>query len=92
MGVGHQLNSSNTDICWQCKPGDKAYAGEVKWFNEQKGFGFITCKELSEDVFVHYSTIISPGFKTLKAGQLVELCVTRLARGLQTCKLVIKES
>ena len=45
--------------------------GRVKWFNNAKGYGFIITKNGSEDYFVHYSSIAMPGYKTLKAGQLV---------------------
>jgi len=54
--------------------------GTVKWFNESKGFGFIE-QESGEDVFVHYSAILSDGFKTLKEGQSVEFEVTQDAKG-----------
>lgn len=50
--------------------------GLVKWFNESKGFGFITPDNGSKDVFVHFSAIQSGGFKTLNEGQKVEF--TRL--------------
>ena len=46
-------------------------AGTVKWFNESKGFGFITPAEGGKDVFVHFSVINSDGFKTLSEGQQV---------------------
>ncbi|MEU7578637.1 cold shock-like protein CspC [Streptomyces sp. NPDC041068] len=46
--------------------------GTVKWFNESKGFGFITPEDGSKDVFVHFSGIASTGFKTLAEGQTVE--------------------
>ncbi|MDQ0416638.1 CspA family cold shock protein [Croceifilum oryzae] len=46
--------------------------GSVKWFNESKGFGFITPEDGSKDVFVHFSAIASSGFKTLAEGQKVE--------------------
>lgn len=45
--------------------------GTVKWFNEEKGFGFITNDAGGEDLFVHFSAIVADGFKTLKEGQKV---------------------
>jgi len=56
--------------------------GTVKWFNEAKGFGFIT-QEGGEDVFVHFSAIQGDGFKTLAEGEKVEFDVTRGPKGLQ---------
>ena len=45
--------------------------GTVKWFNAQKGYGFITNESTGEDVFVHFSAIVSDGYKTLEEGQKV---------------------
>lgn len=46
--------------------------GTVKWFNEKKGFGFITAPEFNGDIFVHYSVIQTDGFRTLQEGEAVE--------------------
>lgn len=54
--------------------------GSVKWFNESKGFGFITPEDGSKDVFVHFSAIASNGFKTLAEGQRVEFEITQGAK------------
>ena len=56
--------------------------GRVKWFNDAKGYGFIT-QEGGEDVFVHYSAIQAQGFKSLSEGDVVEFEVTRGPKGLQ---------
>ena len=55
--------------------------GTVKWFNEAKGFGFIS-QENGEDVFVHFSAIAGDGFKTLADGDRVEFDVTQGQKGL----------
>jgi CspA family cold shock protein len=46
--------------------------GTVKWFNEKKGFGFITDPSVNGDIFVHFSVIQTEGFRTLKEGEAVE--------------------
>ncbi len=56
--------------------------GTVKWFNDSKGFGFIS-QEGGQDVFVHFSAINGDGHKTLKEGQQVTMNVTDGAKGLQ---------
>ena len=49
--------------------------GTVKWFNAQKGYGFITNESTGEDVFVHFSAIVSDGYKTLEEGQKVTFVI-----------------
>ena len=61
--------------------------GRVKWFNNDKGYGFIGFKE-NEDIFVHYSAIQSEGFKTLDEGQAVTFDVTQSDRGPQASNVV----
>ncbi len=63
------------------------YSGKVKWFNDQKGFGFIE-RESGDDVFVHFSAIQSDGFKSLEDGQEVEFEVVEGDRGPQAANVV----
>ncbi len=62
--------------------------GTVKWFNAEKGFGFITTEE-GNDVFAHYSQIQKDGFKTLEEGQAVEFNVVEGQKGLQAEEITI---
>ena len=57
--------------------------GTVKWFNAQKGYGFITNESTGEDVFVHFSGIAGEGYKSLEEGQNVTFDITEGNRGLQ---------
>ncbi|GAB3962784.1 cold-shock protein [Actinoallomurus acanthiterrae] len=57
--------------------------GTVKWFNADKGFGFIQPDDGGADVFAHYSNIAAQGFRELKEGQKVEFDVTQGQRGPQ---------
>lgn len=61
--------------------------GTVKWFNESKGFGFITPDDGSADVFAHFSAIQGSGFKTLAEGQKVSFDVTKGPKGLQASNI-----
>ncbi|MCF6218183.1 MAG: cold-shock protein [Gammaproteobacteria bacterium] len=61
--------------------------GTVKWFNEEKGFGFITQDNGGADVFVHFRAIASDGFKTLSEGQKVEFDTEQGQKGLQAANV-----
>ena len=62
--------------------------GNVKWFNNEKGFGFIEYKP-NEDVFVHYSAIDAEGYKSLKEGDYVEFKLIETGKGLQALNVVL---
>ena len=64
--------------------------GTVKWFNSQKGYGFITNAENGEDIFVHFSGIAGEGYKTLEEGQNVSFEITEGSRGLQAVNVVVE--
>ncbi|MGE5892704.1 MAG: cold shock domain-containing protein [bacterium] len=64
-----------------------SYRGTVKWFNDAKGFGFIT-QENGDDVFVHYSSIQGDGFKSLAEGQKVEFDIVQGDRGPKATNVV----
>ena len=66
--------------------------GRVKWFNNDKGYGFIDFKE-NEDIFVHYSAIDIDGYKTLSEGQLVEYKLIETSKGYQAINVrLVKET
>jgi CspA family cold shock protein len=58
-------------------------SGTVKWFNNAKGFGFITRQESADDVFVHFRSIQGDGYRTLNEGQVVEFKLVEGPKGLQ---------
>jgi CspA family cold shock protein len=62
--------------------------GTVKWFNPDKGFGFITQENGDEDVFVHFRAIVGEGFKSLEEGQRVSYETERGQKGLQAANVV----
>jgi cold shock protein len=63
--------------------------GTVKWFNDSKGFGFLTQDEGGDDVFCHHSAIQAEGFRSLAEGQKVEFEVTRGPKGLQASNVTV---
>ena len=61
-------------------------SGVVKWFNDEKGYGFIT-PQSGDDLFVHFKAIQADGFKTLKEGQAVTFVATRGQKGMQAAQV-----
>ncbi len=61
--------------------------GKVKWFNNEKGYGFIESEQLA-DIFVHYSAIVKDGFKTLSEGSIVSFKLVETSKGLQAQDVV----
>jgi CspA family cold shock protein len=61
--------------------------GTVKWFNDAKGFGFVTPEDGGNDLFAHFSAIQGSGFKTLKEGQKVAFDVVKGPKGLQAANI-----
>ena len=66
--------------------------GEVKWFNNTKGWGFVMLEETGEDIFVHFSAINGTGYKTLIAGQKVNFELQKGDRGLHAINVSIYET
>jgi len=65
--------------------------GRVKWFNEKKGYGFISREDGGGDVFVHYTAIQMRGFKTLREGQRVKFDIVEGTKGPQAANVVVIE-
>ena len=63
--------------------------GTVKWFNNSKGYGFISREGGEEDVFVHYSAIQSDGYRSLNEGQRVEFSIEQGPKGLQASNVIL---
>lgn len=64
--------------------------GTVKWFNESKGYGFISPSDGSPDVFVHFSAIEGSGFRTLTEGQTVQFESQKSAKGMQATRVTVQ--
>ena len=64
--------------------------GKVKWFNAEKGYGFITSDE-GKDIFVHYSAIQADGFRSLEEGQKVSFEIVESGRGQQAANVVVTD-
>lgn len=65
--------------------------GTVKWFNNEKGYGFIQCQNF-EDIFVHFSAIKKEGYKSLKEGEIVDFKLIETEKGLQAKNVQIVEA
>jgi len=81
-GSGCRPKKRPTDL-----EGEQMATGTVKWFNDAKGFGFITPDDGSEDLFAHFSAINMAGFKSLKEGQKVSFDVVQGPKGKQASNI-----
>lgn len=63
--------------------------GRVKWFSDEKGYGFIEPEAGGDDLFVHYSEVVGEGFRTLEEGSLVEFEVVEGRRGKQASRVEV---
>jgi CspA family cold shock protein len=84
LSLGTRTNRGAHPLFYQ---GRHMATGTVKWFNDSKGYGFITPDDGSEDLFAHFSAIQMNGFKTLKEGQKVSFEVTQGPKGKQASNI-----
>lgn len=68
---------------------EERHDGTVKWFDERKGYGFLVRTDGEGDVFVHYSAILGPGYRTLTEGQHVTFTLVRGPKGVQAVEVEI---
>jgi cold shock protein len=92
LAVGASAGSAPVDTSETMEGGTSKYmtVGTVKWFNADKGYGFIA-PESGEDVFVHFSAIQSAGYRSLDEGQAVEFDVTPGPKGAQAANVRLLE-
>jgi cold shock protein len=81
------LGSQKRPVAQINNQGEGMATGTVKWFNDAKGYGFITPDDGSEDLFAHFSAINMSGFKTLKEGQKVSFDVVQGPKGKQASNI-----
>lgn len=82
--VERRIDEVNKEV--KCK---KMATGTVKFFNSEKGFGFITPSTGEKDVFVHYSNVVGGGYKSLEEGQQVQFDVAEGRKGLEAQNVTI---
>lgn len=85
--LAHFCCAQDYIIDWMVRYVEKV-RGRVKWFNNEKGYGFIEYKD-NEDIFVHYSAINHDGYKSLTEGQFVEFNLIETAKGYQALDVVV---
>jgi CspA family cold shock protein len=87
LSAGGCSGSKRASALFNIQEGRSMATGTVKWFNDSKGYGFITPDDKSEDLFAHFSAIQMGGFKTLKEGQKVSFEVTQGPKGKQASNI-----